>query len=126
MGLKWSELPVELQHLLDATAAERYPRMITQGVSNTLYGLGVMGAAWTDLSPEHRHAVYEAIRRCFSRGTVSASVNSQAVSNVVYALGLCGAQWADFPAESKRAVMEGIVICSAQFKSQEIANLVYG
>lgn len=127
MGLKWSELPEELRLLIDVTAAQRYPRMIPQGVSNTVYGLGVMGAPWEKLSPEHCGAVYGAIRRCFSRGTSSSVVIfSQAVSNMIYALGLCGAQWADFPVESKSALMEGIVICSPQFKSQEIANLIYG
>jgi hypothetical protein len=126
MGVNWSGLPHDVRQLLEQEAAIRLPRMITQGVSNTLYGMAIMGAFWSDCSESYQKAVLSAVEFCFQPSKINAVVNAQAVANVLYALGISGADWSSLPAEVKISLMNGVSTCLPNFKSQEIANLIYG
>ena len=126
MGVKWTELPAKLREIIENCVTERYPRMITQGVSNTMYGLGVMGITWENMSPAHREAAHVALIGSFGSRSVYPVVSSQGVANVLYALGLSGASWDAFPSSVHRSLLEGVILCGPHFKSQEVSNLIYG
>jgi hypothetical protein len=100
--------------------------MITQGLSTTLYGLGMMGTPWLTLSKDTQQALYRAIVRCFAVGSIVPALNGQAVANAIYALGFCEVSWEDFQEDVRTALMNAVRLCGPYMKPQEAANLIYG
>lgn len=128
--------------------------MITQGVSNTVYGMGLMDAPWLAMGDAYTNAVLAAITYAFryqdgspqavrvvdqSTDGVGAllvdtrrvrvdsrSSGPQAIANVIYSLGVVGAEWNTFPTSVQNAIADGLEQWGQDLSSQEMSNAVYG
>ena len=126
MGFQWSELPEEVTVALEKQAVALFSSMIAQGLSNSVYGFGLMKLNWNTVSQELRTAVYEACISLCSARTIMPAHNAQAVTNIVYGLSECGAKWDEFPFKLQQSFLGAIVACSPHFKAVEISHLIYG
>eukprot|EP01036_Dinobryon_divergens_P038742 gene38742-50911_t len=78
--------------------------MITQGVSNSLYGMGLMGAEWDFMSEEYRNAVTDACIASFGSSNV---------------------KWTSLKTEMVEALSMGIEDASSTMNSQELSITTY-
>lgn len=126
IGVKWSGLSAEARTAIESAMTAQLPRMITQGLSTTLYGLGMMDAPWSTMAPATIQALKAAMLRCFGSRNLVPENDAQAIANAVYALGFCQVGWTDLPGEVHAVLMRAAARCGPHFKAQELANLVYG
>lgn len=65
MGARWTEFSTQVRDMLKNTVVQRFSRMITQGVSNIIYGMGLMGADWHCMGGEYTEAALAAVVASF-------------------------------------------------------------
>ena len=130
MGARWAALPSGATAAIEAALQNTADKMIIQGVSNVVYGLGLMGAAPSDLGATCRDALYGSIVRIYSPNAqgdgATREGNGQAIANIIYSLGTSGDSWSELPARVRRSLECGVVEYADELSSQEISNLVYG
>jgi hypothetical protein len=138
MEASWLALPMEARDTIEKTIIQRFEKMIPQGISNTIYGMGLLGAQWPDMTPEYQEAVLRVIVSSFSKDASNAKdhrnerfvsgggVGGQAVANVIYSLGVSGAVWKDLPAPVQAALVNALAVWGPELKSQELSNTCYG
>ena len=127
MNFKWDDhIPPSLQSLLLTSVAKMIGSMITQGVSNTIYGFGLMEFKWEEdqLPVEFTSSISKACVSAFSSKNPQDA--SQSIANVVYALGLSNAKWDQLPPAMTRALCRGIECWANEMTSQELCITVYG
>ena len=80
MSADWSKLSKDVQKcLLSCLRREMVENMTSQGVSNSIYGLGGMKVSWSaDLSNDDKIVIENALLR------VKDDMISQAVANIIY------------------------------------------
>lgn len=145
-------MTLPLKEVLRSNIIRSIGSMVPQGVSNTLYGMSLMGANWEEMGVDYQYGVLEAVirslgtprygeeqnnnqghnRNNYNRQTGNTSnrygsnVSPQAVANIIYSLGVCGASWQSFPPQVKSAIRQGLVDYGNELSSQEISNVIYG
>jgi hypothetical protein len=103
--------------------------MITQGLSNTIYGISLMETKWKNMPEDYKNSVYDSIAKnvCDKESPASLNLNNaQAIANIIYSLGISGAEWSQLTSESQAALNYGIIYFCPAFSSQEVSNLIYG
>ena len=80
MSVRWSDLSKDVQKcLLSCLRKQILNNMISQGVSNSIYGLCKMEVSWyVDLSNDDMRAIEHALLR------VKDDMNEQEVANIIY------------------------------------------
>ena len=79
MSARWCDLSENFQKCLLSCFRRESENMISQGVSNSIYGLCKMKVSWYDhLSPDDRVCIQKALFR------VKNDMNSQHVANIIY------------------------------------------
>jgi hypothetical protein len=126
LGLKWRDLSSSAREAIQAAIAAQASYMITQGLSTTLYGLGIMEAPWPSLSPATVGVLQTEMQRCFGPRSLVPASDAQAVANSIYALGFSQLTWGELPEGVRAALMKATVLCGPYLKAQELANLAYG
>ena len=95
-------LPVKVQQcLIDALSKQSW-KMTAQGISNSVWGLMLMGAQWHDIPFDAQQAIVRAIERQASQ------MDEQLVANVAYGLGRIDCKWSGLPPRVQRAFMAAI------------------
>lgn len=117
---------MEVHHSIENAIAAQSSSWTVQGLSTSVYGLGMTSAPWHTLRPSTVSAIQDAVLRCFDEKHIVPQHNAQAIANIMYALGFSSVSWADFPAKVQDCLMNAAVHCGPHFKVQELGNLVYG
>ena len=79
MSADWSKLSKDVQKcLLSCLRREMVKNMISQAVSNSIYGLSEMNVSWYDLSNDDRIVIANGLLR------VKDDMNSQHVANIIH------------------------------------------
>lgn len=93
--------------------------MKDQTLSNTIYGLGLLGVQWATLESEFRDVLVMALKEeaAFGRDV------SQHISNSLWALAKMDADWNDMP---NVQLEEAFNRCVHSLSAQEICNSIYG
>ena len=126
MGVQWLALPESTRSGIEQAVQHRLPTMIPQGLSNTIYGLAIMGAQWSDLSPPLQIRLQHSIVDCLGRASLAPESYRQVVANVIYSLGVCGASWQLLEERTTEALLDGLILCGPFLIEQEISNTIYG
>ena len=132
LKVKWKQLPINVRNNLQDGIITKSPLMITQGISNIIYGMHVMDATWDSVSKAYVNSLNQALIDSFSRSrSVTREGSSQAIANVIYALGILASQsssqyWDDYPIEVQEALKDGLREWGHRQITQESSNTFYG
>jgi hypothetical protein len=117
LGAQVGSLPAEVcRHVVSSA---RQSPLTDQTLSNTLYGLSLMGAEWDTLSTDLRDTLLASL----ASPTAFLHDTPQHVTNTLWALGKMDATWLQLPGE---ALTAALLRCVDQCGPQELANAVYG
>jgi hypothetical protein len=92
----------------------------SQNIANTLYGLGVMGAQWSDLATDAQRALSVSFVK------FNPKLTEQGVANSVYGLGLMGCQLQQLSNDFRIAVEAALQRLAPTMSDQAVSNTVYG
>jgi hypothetical protein len=91
-----------------------------QSATNILYGLGVMGTQWSDLTTDTQRALTASFVK------FNPKLNEQGLANSVYGLGLMGCQWQQLSSDLRMDVEAALLRLAPTMTEQNVSNTVYG
>ena len=125
MGVKWKDIPVNVQEALESSLLSCVKSMTVVGVSGMLTGSVGMDYRWYARN-EIRTALMGRILELFRTEGKSGAVGSRGVANIIYGLGKGGMKATDIPSEVLRALLDGIKSNATSFIGQDVSNIIYG
>ena len=125
MGVKWKDIPVDVQQALESSLLSCVKSMNIVGISGMLTGSVGMEYRWY-ARKEIGFAVMGRILELFRTEGKSGAVGSRGVANIIYAMGKGGMKATDIPSEVLRALLDGIKSNATSFTEQHVSNIIYG
>ena len=124
MGVKWKDIPVDVQQALESSLLSRVKSMILIQVSGLLSGSVGMDYRWY-ASKDIGSAVMGRIVELFRTEGKSGAID-RPVANIIYGMGKGGMKTTDIPSDALRALLDGIKSNATSFNGQEFSNVIYG
>jgi hypothetical protein len=127
MNFQWGSFHPYTKEVVMTEMTLKLERMITQGFSNVLYGLGQLGLDWSSVKEPFVLAVTRSCIRAFSNKDIKGrDDSSQGIANIIYSMGTMSAKWDELPKEMTDALGHGIELYCDELSSQEVSNSIYG
>ena len=124
MGVKWKDIPVDVQQALESSLLSCMKSMNIVGISGMLTGSIGMDYRWY-ARKEIGFAVMGRIVELSGTEGKSGAVGRE-VANIIYAMGKGGMKTAYIPSDALRALLEGIKSNATSFTGQHGFNIIYG
>ena len=124
MGVKWKDIPVDVQQALESSLLSCVKSMTVIDVSAVLTRSVGMDYRWYARS-QIQTALMGRIVELFRTEGKSGAIGRQ-VANIIYGMGKGRMKTTDIPSEVLRALFDGIKSHATSFSEQEVSNIIYG
>ena len=124
MGVKWNDLPVDVQQALESSLLRCVKSMNIVGISGMLMGSVGMDYRWyasKDIGSVVTGRIVELFRTEGKSGAID-----RPVANIIYGIGKGGMKTTDIRSEELRALLDEIKNNTKSFIEQSIFNIIYG
>jgi len=119
VGTAWDSLERSFQTKLQGIIVDQCGNMTVQGLSTTIYGLGLMGVRWTYTSSDFKIKIQDVVLSNIMNMT------DQGASNTVYGLALMGINWLEWRDINLSKLEHALIKILPKLNDQGTANMIY-